>query len=59
MLATSPLARRAVSRFAVAAAVGFGLLLTPLPGAAQYFGGNKVQYRTFDFKVLRTEHFDV
>jgi Tol biopolymer transport system component len=26
---------------------------------AQYFGRNKVQYRTFDFKVLKTEHFDV
>src|SRR5687768_11128750 len=24
-----------------------------------YFGQNKVQYRTFDFKVLKTEHFDV
>jgi len=27
--------------------------------SAQYFGRNKVQYRSFDFKVLRTEHFDV
>jgi hypothetical protein len=26
---------------------------------AQYFGRNKVQYRTFDFQVIRTEHFDV
>jgi len=24
-----------------------------------YFGQNKVQYRKFDFKVLKTEHFDV
>jgi Tol biopolymer transport system component len=30
---------------------------TPLP--AQYFGRNKVQYRTFDFKVLKSPHFDV
>ena len=29
------------------------------PAAAQYFGQNKVQYRTFDFKVLKTEHFDI
>ena len=29
------------------------------PLAAQYFGQNRVQYRTFDFQVLRTEHFDV
>ena len=27
--------------------------------SAQYFGRNKVQYETFDFKVLKTEHFDV
>ena len=26
---------------------------------AQYFGRNKVQYKTFDFQVLKTEHFDV
>lgn len=26
---------------------------------AQYFGRNKVQYRTFDFQVLSTEHFDL
>ena len=30
---------------------------TPLH--AQYFGRNKVQYRSFDFDVLKTEHFDV
>ena len=27
--------------------------------SAQYFGGNKVQYKTFAFEVLKTEHFDV
>ncbi len=26
---------------------------------AQYFGRNKVQYKEFDFDVLKTEHFDV
>jgi len=26
---------------------------------AQYFGQNKVQYDTFDFKILKTQHFDV
>jgi hypothetical protein len=44
-----------------------GLLLLPvlllLEGAgiaeAQYFGRNNPQFRTFDFQVLRTEHFDV
>src|SRR5712672_471612 len=27
--------------------------------AAQGFGQNKVQYRTFDFKIIQTEHFEV
>ena len=27
--------------------------------SAQYFGQNKVQYRDFDFQVMRTEHFDI
>jgi WD40 repeat protein len=26
---------------------------------AQYFGQNKVQYREFDFQILKTEHFDI
>lgn len=34
-------------------------LLVPLPALAQYFGQNKVQYEQFDFRVLRTEHFDI
>ncbi len=25
----------------------------------QYFGRNQVQYKSFDFKVLQTEHFDI
>lgn len=29
------------------------------PVEAQYFGRNKVQYESFDFEVLQTEHFDV
>jgi len=31
------------------------------PAAAQmgYFGQNKVQYQTFKFKVLKTQHFDI
>ena len=27
--------------------------------SSQYFGQNKVQYKKFDFKVLKTEHFDI
>jgi Tol biopolymer transport system component len=35
------------------------LLLAPGLLRAQYFGRNKVQYSSFDFKVIQTEHFDV
>jgi Tol biopolymer transport system component len=35
------------------------LLVVAEPLASQYFGRNQVQYRTFDFQILRTEHFDV
>jgi Tol biopolymer transport system component len=46
------------------ARLGIGLatiatLGSATPAAAQYFGQNKVQYRTFKFKVLQTEHFEV
>ena len=39
--------------------VGLFLLTLPATAEAQYFGRNKVQYEHFDFKVLRTDHFDV
>jgi Tol biopolymer transport system component len=37
------------------------LALATLPdgASAQFFGQNKVQYKRFKWKVLRTEHFDV
>jgi Tol biopolymer transport system component len=37
------------------------LALMPAAALAQggYFGRNKVQYREFDFRVLKTEHFDI
>src|SRR5690606_33584899 len=34
-------------------------LITAGAAEAQYFGRNKVQYRAFDFQIIRTEHFDV
>lgn len=34
-----------------------GLLASGLE--AQYFGRNKVQYEKFDFKVMKTKHFDI
>jgi hypothetical protein len=33
--------------------------LGTIPAYAQYFGRNKVQYQTFDFQILPTEHFDI
>jgi Tol biopolymer transport system component len=47
---------RGVSALALAAAA---LIAETAPVSAQYFGRNKVQYRSFDFELLRTEHFDV
>jgi len=35
------------------------LAVPAAPASAQYFGQNKVQYRQLDFKVLRTDHFDI
>jgi Tol biopolymer transport system component len=37
------------------------MVVLPAASFAQggYFGRNKVQYREFDFKVLKTEHFDI
>jgi Tol biopolymer transport system component len=40
----------------VAAAV---LAIASSPAEAQYFGRNKVRYRTFKFQVLKTAHFDI
>ena len=31
----------------------------PASVSAQYFGRNKVQYETFDFKILKTPHYDI
>ncbi len=38
---------------------GAALLVAESSLEAQYFGRNKVQYESFDFQVLKTEHFDV
>lgn len=39
--------------------LAYALTLAAAPAAAQYFGRNKVQYRSFDFQIIRTEHFDI
>jgi hypothetical protein len=45
--------------FGTTAVLIAALLLAAAPAQAQYFGRNKVQYERFDFRVLKTEHFDV
>lgn len=35
------------------------LITTASAASAQYFGRNNPQFRTFDFQVLQTEHFDI
>ena len=35
------------------------LAALPGPASAQEFGQNKVQYRTFNWQIIQTEHFDV
>ena len=47
---------RKAALFATVLAV---LTFLPTTVQAQYFGQNKVQWERFDFKVLRTEHFDI
>src|SRR6267142_2584680 len=36
-----------------------GLSILATPAAAQYFGQNQVQYRSFNFQSIQTEHFDI
>jgi hypothetical protein len=43
----------------LATLLGLALFFAPATAGAQYFGRNNVQYEHFDFKVLKTDHFDV
>lgn len=54
-MARGPFARGALLSLAAL------LVGAAIPGSAdaQYFGRNKVQYKSFDFEVLETEHFDI
>ena len=56
------LRREVLSRLAcLVAAAGLSLVLAPRQAAAQFgsFGQNKIQYRDFDWHVLKGEHVDV
>ncbi len=46
-------------RSAILLAVAVVAAVAAAPVEAQYFGRNKVQYEAFDFRILRTTHFDV
>jgi hypothetical protein len=52
---------RSARNLVLAFLVTFSCSIPMLPQAAhaQYFGRNKVQYKSFDFQILRTEHFDI
>jgi len=41
------------------AAFTFLFVAVAASGRAQYFGQNKVQYRSFNFQSIQTEHFDI
>src|SRR5688572_28456128 len=44
---------------ALVALWAMGAAAAATPASSQYFGRNKVKYETFDFQVMRTEHFDI
>ncbi len=50
---------KARSRMKFTCFLCFVLVITMTPAFGQYFGRNKVQYDTFDFKVMSTQHFDI
>ena len=51
--------RFAPRRATLGALLGALMLTLPASGGAQYFGRNKVQYEHFDFRIMRTSHFDL
>ena len=51
--------RNSAARFLACAGAAALLLTLPLPGSAQYFGRNKVQYEDRDFMVLTTRNLDI
>ena len=56
MLIRTPAARRLIL---VSVLVLAALATFPSASGAQYFGRNKVRWEDFDWKVLKTEHFDI
>lgn len=54
-----PSARRSTARIVRVLVAAAAVALAAGPVEAQYFGRNKVQYRNFDFKIMKTRHFDI
>jgi hypothetical protein len=50
---------KSLSLYSLALVVSLAFPSTSLAQQSGYFGGNKVQYRTFKFQVLKTDHFDI
>ena len=50
---------RALRVLLALATLSVAIPLLPSDAAAQFFGQNKVQYKRFRWKVLRTQHFDI
>ncbi|WP_457651794.1 peptidase S9 [Rhodocaloribacter sp.] len=50
---------RNLVRLSGLAVVLVAFLLPVAPATAQYFGRNKVQYDEFDFRVFKTDHFEI
>ena len=49
----------ALRSFLIAPVLALSVTALPSSVSAQYFGRNKVQYETFDFKILKTPHYDI
>ena len=60
MTSSFPLAiRRSLLPGIVPVFAVLAVLLLPESAEGQYFGRNKVQYDAFDFRVMKTPHFDI
>ncbi len=53
------LTRNILRFFVIFTIIAVGIVSTASFVQAQYFGRNKVQYDKFDFKIMKTQHFDV
>jgi len=51
--------REGLLRLSFLFALSASLVFAAHRASAQYFGQNKVVYRSFDFKIMKTDHFDI